>query len=428
MSAPAFLIAEGGPAQCRREAVPVVENTSSGTPRFRNRDHVAINALWIGVHFQDAALMTILVPALLLMLAPADHLKVLAILSTIAAIAAAIVPPFAGALSDQSYRRGGDRRVQTAVILAIDTIALVVMAQVSTIFALGGAVVIATVALMSGSTVYQVLLPEIVPRKLWGTAAGFRGAMTLVGTIVGLLIAALLPPREALLVDALGVGLSALTLFFVPRSPAYVENTAGGGATIRDRWDFIVTMVGRGWIVLGMTLLNTYVLFFFHDVLGIKNASYSTGIVAGAALVGAVASSVAAGVLSDKLDRRLVVCLSGLPMTLAALGFGLLPDPNIIFVFSALFGLGYGGVFSVGWALALDSVPQLGDVARDLGVWGTLSNLPMVAAPAIGALIIKHGTTPSDGYRWLFITAGACFFLGSLTVLAVRNANGRAAA
>jgi MFS family permease len=302
------------------------------------------------------------------------------------------------------------------------------MAQVSTVAGLGGTVVIATVALMSGSTVYQVLLPEIVPRSLWGTAAGYRGAMTLVGTIVGLLLAALLPARTALLVDAAGVALSAATLLFVPPSPPYVDERKTGGPTIRDRWDFFVTMIGRGWIVLGMTLLNTYVLFFFTDVLGIKNASYNTGLVAGAAMVGAVASSVAAGVLSDKLDRRLVVCLSGLPMTLAALGFGLLPDPHIIFLFAALFGLGYGGVFSVGWALALDSVPEIGDVARDLGVWGTISNLPMIVAPAIGYAIIKHGTTPSDGYRWLFISAGAAFFIGSLSVLAVRNANGKAAA
>jgi MFS family permease len=72
----------------------------------------------------------------------------------------------------------------------------------------------------------------------------------------------------------------------------------------------------------------------------------------------------------------------------------------------------------------MDSIPELGDVARDLGIWGTLSNLPMVVAPALGALIIAHGTTPSDGYRWLFATASACFLLGSLSVLAVRHPNG----
>jgi len=90
-----------------------------------------------------------------------------------------------------------------------------------------------------------------------------------------------------------------------------------------------------------------------------------------------------------------------------------------------MFGLGYGGVFSVGWALALDAVPELGDVARDLGIWSTLSNAPVVIAPALGAVIIAHGATPSDGYRWLFATASASFLLGSLTVLAVRNANGK---
>jgi MFS family permease len=399
-----------------------MENT--GTQRFRRRDHMAVNALWIGVHFQDAALMAILVPAMLLVLAPKDHIAVLAALSTLAAIATAIVPPLAGALSDRSRRRGGDRRIQTAAILAIDTLALIVMAQVSTVVALGGALVVATVALMSGSTVYQVLVPEIVPRRLWGTAAGFRGAMTLIGTIVGLVLAALLPVRVALLVDAAGVALSALTLVFVPASPPPDAQERHSGATVRDRWDMFVTMIGRAWIVLGMTLLNTYVLFFFNDVLGIHNASLDTGLVAGAAMVGAIASSVAAGVLSDRLDRRLVVCLSGLPMALAALGFALYPYPHLIFVFAALFGLGYGGVFSVGWALAMDSIPELGDVARDLGLWGTLSNLPMIAAPGIGAAIIAHGTSASDGYRWLFATASACFLLGSLTVLAVRHPNG----
>jgi MFS family permease len=389
--------------------------------QFRRRDHVAINALWVGVHFQDAALMSIIVPALLLLLAPANHTYVLAVLSTVVAIATAIVPPLAGVVSDRLRRRGGDRRVQTALVLAIDAVALLAMAYASTIVDLGAATVIATVALMSGSVVYQVLVPEIVPRGHWGTAAGYRGAMTLVGTIVGLMLGALLPPREALLAAAAGVVVSGLTLLFVPASPAFAATIRREVARIRDLYDLIVTLIARAWIVMGMTLLNTYVLYFFHDVLGVRNASASTGLIA--AMVGAVASSVAAGIVSDKFDRRIVVCLSGLPMTVAAFGFALAPELRFVFVYALLFGLGYGGVFAVGWALALDSIPELGDVARDLGIWGTLSNLPMVIAPAIGAMIISRGTTPGEGYRWLFATAGACFLLGSLTVLAVRKVN-----
>ncbi len=75
-------------------------------------------------------------------------------------------------------------------------------------------------------------------------------------------------------------------------------------ATIRDRHDLVVTLFARGWIVLGMTLLNTYVLYFFNDVLGARDASLKTGLVAGSALVGAIVSSVLAGKLSDRFDRR----------------------------------------------------------------------------------------------------------------------------
>jgi hypothetical protein len=88
-------------------------------------------------------------------------------------------------------------------------------------------------------------------------------------------------------------------------------------------------------------------------------------------------------------------------------------------VYAGLFGLGFGGEFAVGWALALDTIPELGDVARDLGVWGTLSSLPSVAAPGIGGWIIAHGATTADGYRWLFASAGLCFAIGSLVVLRV---------
>jgi MFS family permease len=405
----------------RLESANAVNRKVHDSGRFRRRDHVAINALWVGLQFQDAALLAIIVPAIVLKLSPANHTNVLAALSTAVGIAGTAIPPFAGALSDRSRRAGGDRRVQSAIWLLIDALALVVMAMVSTIVALGTVLVVATVALTVTSTIYQVLIPEIVPRRFWGAAAGYRGAMTLLGTIGGLLAAALLPPSVALFLTAALVALSALTLFAVPASPPVDRTPPAAKAIVRNRVDLFVTMIARAWIVLGMALLNTYVLYFFSDVLGIHNASLGTGLVACAALVGAVGSSVVAGVLSDRLDRRLTVCLSGIPMVIAALGFALYPTYDLMFVYSALFGLGFGGVFSVGWALALDAVPEIGDVARDLGIWWTLSQVPTIAAPALGAIIIAHGATPADGYRWMFATAGLCFALGSLTVLFVRK-------
>lgn len=388
---------------------------------FRPRDHAKVNALWIGIQFQDAALLAIIVPAIVLRLAPQRHTAVLAVLATLASVAVVVVPPIAGAFSDRMRRIGGDRRREVALSLVVDAMALVGMAFASTTKELGTGLVGATIALTAASTIYQAMLPEIVPRRAWGAASGVRGAMTLLGTIVGLVCAAVLAPSEALFATAAIVVLGTLSLVAVPRASEGDEAATPAHAKVRDHHDLIVTMVARGWIVLGMTLLNTYVLYFFHDVLGVHDASLRTGLVAGAALIGAIASSIWAGTLSDRVDRRGVVALSGVPMTLAALGFALAPSPTAILLYAVLFGLGFGGVFSVGWALALDAVPELGDVARDLGVWAMLSSLPSIVAPALGGFIIAHAASPAEGYRIMFGLAGASFAIGSLTVLKVRR-------
>lgn len=389
---------------------------------IRPRDHATVNALWIGIQFQDAALLAIVVPAVVLRLAPRQHTTVLAVLATLASVAVVVIPPIAGAFSDRMRRIGGDRRKEVALALVVDAMALVGMAFAGSTKQLGTGLVAATIALTAASTIYQALLPEIVPRRAWGASSGVRGAMTLVGTIVGLIVAALLSPMHALFATAAIVLLGTLSLIAVPRERSEDETAAEPAhAKVRDHHDLVVTMIARGWIVLGMTLLNTYVLYFFHDVLGVHDASLRTGLVAGAALLGAIASSVWAGRLSDRVDRRAVVALSGVPMTLAALGFALAPNPTAILLYAVLFGLGFGGVFAVGWALALDAVPELGDVARDLGVWAMLSSLPAIAAPALGGFIIAHAATPADGYRIMFALAGASFAIGSLVVLKVRR-------
>jgi MFS family permease len=384
---------------------------------FGLRQNLAVNALWLGLQFQDTAILAIVIPAIVLRLAPASHTAILAAFATAVAAAWCFVPPIAGALSDRARTRRGDRRLQTAAVLLLDIVALVAMSYAHGIGALAAEFICASAAIAAASAIYQALLPEVVPRNAWGNASGVRGAMTLIGTVGGLAAAAFLPSQTALLLMAVAVALVVPTLAAIP--PARSEERRTERAVVRDWHDLNVTLIARGWIVLGMTLLNTYILYFFSDVLGVHDASFGTGMVAGAALIGAIVSSVIAGLLSDRVDRRRVVALSGIPMVVAALGFAIAPDPRLIFIYAALFGLGYGGVFSVGWALALDAIPALGDVARDLGVWGTLSNLPGVAAPAIGAWIIAHGATPRAGYQLMFGIAAACFAIGSLVVLRV---------
>lgn len=396
---------------------------------FRRRHHATVNALWIGIQFQDAALLAIIVPAIVLQLSPRSHTAILAALATLASTCATLVPPIAGTLSDRSRRGGSDRRIQTGIALGVDALALVVMGVANSTFSLGFALGVSAIALSTASTIYQALLPEVVPRHAWGISSGVRGALTLLGTIAGLLVAALINPRWALFTTAGAVALGTLTLMLVPE-PRNGNGNGDAGADapqVGDRHDLIVTLIGRACIVLGMTLLNTYVLYFFADVLHVKNAPLRTGLTATGALGGAIVSSIVAGIVSDRFDRRYVVALAGLPMTLAGIGFALYPTPGALVGYAALFGLGFGAVFSVGWALALDSIPEMGDLGRDLGIWSTLSGLPAIGAPALGAFVIAHGATLRDGYRTLFVIASMAFAAGSLVVLKVRPRRSRSA-
>ncbi|GAC1659832.1 MAG: hypothetical protein NVS4B13_05950 [Candidatus Elarobacter sp.] len=99
--------------------------------------------------------------------------------------------------------------------------------------AVAAALVAATIAITGAQTVYQALLPEVVPREAWGTSAGVRGAFTLAGTVLGLLAAALLSPQHALLAMVVAVAVAAVSLAKIPPParrarawPTYSSRTA----------------------------------------------------------------------------------------------------------------------------------------------------------------------------------------------------------
>ena len=112
---------------------------STGSARAREYGQwTLLNALWIPLSFQDAALMTIAVPAALLKLAPDQHVAALSALASIAAFAAMIVQPLAGWLSDHMRRGGGQRKMFVAAGLALDVAALIAITFTHTLFAFSG--------------------------------------------------------------------------------------------------------------------------------------------------------------------------------------------------------------------------------------------------------------------------------------------------
>lgn len=381
------------------------------------RDSLLLNALWAPLALQDAAVMTIAVAAIVLRIAPAQHTPVLATFVSLSAVVSMIVQPLAGAFSDWIRRGGGQRRTLVIAGAAIDGAALLLMIRADSVVALGAALMLAIAGLNVAIAAYQAMIPEIVPRPDWGAASGIRGAATLVGTVVGFAVAGVGDAGKTLAFTAIVVVVGAFTLFGVPEGRWEEPERAH----VRDWHDFAIVFVSRFFIVFGLTLLMTFVLYFFSDILRLGNPSGGTALVGGFALLGAIASSIWLGKLSDSVSRKAIVAVAGAPMALAALGFAFFPDERFILAFAVLFGLGYGGVVSTGWALAMDSMPQLRDIARDLGIWGIAQNLPVVVAPVFGAWLLAAYGGGLLAYQMLFAAAGISFAVGSLIVLRVRG-------
>ncbi len=375
-----------------------------------------LNALWLPLTFQDTALMTIAVPASTARLAPDNHVFVLSVLASVAALAAMVVPPLGGWLSDALRRRGGSRRNFVAAGIVIDVGALIALSYAHSLMWFAFFLVLATAGANVALCAYQALLPELVPRRHWGAVSGVRGATTLAGTVLGFAIAGAMPdPKLTFLAAAAIMTVGGLSLLGIGEGVYDSEEHAH----VRDWHDFLVVFAARTLVFFGLIMLQTFVLFYFRDVEKVGDPSAGTALYAFSTIAGAVASSLYLGLLSDRVPRKIVTALAGAGMAIATIGFALAPSLSWMLPFAVLFGIGFGGVISSGWALAMDAIPKLRDVARDLGLWGIATLFPNVVAPLVGGWLIGlfHGTRA--GYQAVFGLSGFSFALASLAVLRV---------
>ncbi len=374
------------------------------------------NGFWLPLFFQDTALPAIAIPAAVASIEPQNHVRVLAVIVALMSLVSMIVPPIAGAVSDALMRRGIPRRIPIWVGAAVDIASLVTLANVHSLGLFITFLLLATMGANISLASYQALIPDVVPKDAWGMASGIRSVAMLVGTILGFGVAAGTPAPTTFIGVAVAIGFGALLL--LGESEVKVPEPEEH-AHISDWHDFSIVFVARALLAFGLALLMTFVLYFFRDILHVGNPSVGTALVGVASLVGAIISGVYLGWLSDRVPRKIVVAVCGIPMTLAAAGFALTPEQHWMYAYALLFGIGFGGIMSTGWALAIDSVPKLRDVGRDLGIWGIAQNFPQVIAPLAGGAVLAAYGNSQAGYRVLFLMAAASFALGSVTVLAV---------
>jgi MFS family permease len=125
-----------------------------------------------------------------------------------------------------------------------------------------------------------------------------------------------------------------------------------------------------------------------------------------------------AGILSDRMSKKLVIYISAAITGLAALIFLLTSSLTIAFGAAFIFGMGFGAFAAVDWAFATNLLPDR-DEAKFMGLWHVAYTVPQVIAPLIGGIVayfFNQHVAQGFGYRVVLFLVLVYLVLGTLMI------------
>ena len=285
-----------------------------------------------------------------------------------------------------------------------------------------------------------------------GIAAGFKATYDILGLVLGRLISgelvALGRVTEAAAASSavflLASGVTALAAR-EPSSPPPMDlepiigrspKVSAGRLDLRGIWratrraysidwrahpGFIPWFINRGLFWGAFVALNTFLLFYMMDVVGMEEAVAQRFIARMFPLIGVAIMLVnlPSGWLADRVGRRPMLVLAGL---LASGGTGMvlfLRSPLGIVAAGLVIGLGIGIFLSANWAMITDIVPP-GEAARYLGIANmAAASGSFLARFAGGALIDPVNRmmgSQTAGYLTLYVLTLLAFVVATAAV------------
>jgi len=430
-------------------------------PRLSTFRQAMLSLYWFGngVHW-TIILITTLPAQAEMMGGDAVKGQTLGMVLAFGAFVSMVVAPVFGALSDRIITRWGRRRPWMALGTTMNVIGLFALAYIPKpndlsvlplyIFAFMWVEFWNNVA----TAPYSALIPDLVPPEQRGSASGWYGLMNILGTFVGALAPFFFTSGGVTNLTALYwfVAITLIlttigTLLFArePRitihpPPFDVKHFVRHLFSPLGDHDFRWVFVTRFLMVMGTFTVQQFLQYYMGDVVKefnflnlftASNAIEATSVFLVLFLVGALPSSITAGILSDRYSRKLMVYISSAFQAVVPIAFVLfVPQFALATMLGLIFGIGYGAYQSVDWAMASEVLPSQDDYAKDMGVWHIAMTLPqVVAVPIAGALLdtfnrlgAESNRVPENfGYTVIFALATLYFILGAVLVQRIRG-------
>lgn len=352
------------------------------------------------------------------------------------ALVAVIANPLAGALSDRTTGRFGRRHPWTLGGVVVGAGALCLLGLQTSVIGVLLCWCLAQAALNAGYASLNAGIPDHVPVRQRALVSGWIGFPQALGLVIGAVIVTMLVTDLSAGYAVIGIAAAAMVLPFVLSTPdPPLPRRARKPLTWRDIrdtfWvsprehpDFAWAWFTRFLVMLGNATGTLYLLFFLQDAVGYEQLfpghSADEGVLILTLLytTGVIATSVAGGVLSDRINRRKpLVVASAAVMTVAALILTFWHTWPAAIAAASVMGAGFGVYLSVDQALVTQVLPAASDRAKDLGIINIAASAPQVLGPALAALIV----TGFGGYTGLYALSAVVTLLGGILVWPIKS-------
>ncbi|WP_297506905.1 MFS transporter [uncultured Caulobacter sp.] len=387
------------------------------------------------VSFQP--LLQVLLPLKAAAIDPAAKAVVLSQVTFYGAIVASIANLLAGAISDRTTSRFGRRRPWMVIGALGAALAYLAIMNARTPLALIGGVILFQLTFNLCFSALVAVLPDRVPDTQKGLVAAFLSLGNPIGTAIGaVVIGGLLVvegQRYAAISAALLLGLAPFVLTL--RDPPLAKTDAppfrllaflaGLWIDPRRHPDFAFAWLGRFLVLVALTLVQSYMLYFLQDVVDYPRlfpghrAEEGLAILATVSTVFNVVCAMLGGVLSDRLRRRKLFAF-GAALTLAAAMtvFSTSPSWPVLLGAYVIYGCGAGCFCAIDLALVTQVLPSQRDAGKGLGVINLANTLPQALAPVLAVLCLGPA---HENFRLFFLMAASLATAGGLAILPIRG-------
>lgn len=375
----------------------------------------------------------VLLPNQLTLLDADNKVSNLALVSSISILAAVIVQPLVGALSDRTRSRWGRRSPWMLVGGLLMAVALTGIGQLQSVSLILLLACMVQVGLaMVGAPLAAILADRYeVDRR--GIASAFIGLGLNCGYAAGVVVAGVLAFNIPLAYATFGAGVALIVIaFLVVARDRSNTNMALEQFSFRtfllSFWinpvkhpNFAWAFVARFLFILAFFILQSYLFFIMTDYLGLSltEANSLIGVTGVLSIVPAIIAGYTTGWLSDKLGRRKVFLYIACMFTVA--GYVVLiasPTVPALFIVTALVGIAFGMYLASDAVIMTQVLPNLeGSAAKDLGIL----NLATLIGQSTAALVAAFAINMLGGYVSLFFVAIGIAIVGALAVIPIRG-------